>query len=615
MADFLTAVKTARVIPEKEAEAGLTAVKTSKPQPAQDLQKPRGTEFTRKTGTLSSPTSVKDAATPEEALRVLCSQPDAETLLTILRKLSSPDAFPAFHLDAPGPLQAQILNTVVGDTIPSFWPTLQAGEKALVVRCLRNVTGINALLANLRAISSPGSVSKRSDLAGQRVSLIRVTGQVFDGHTVILDLLITSNRVVTDKIRRDLAQKEIVNLFGSGKVISNVAQAEDAARQSDQSGAPAASWLAVGSEYADWLGRNIAALFDQINKISLGMYGEVRGPGGLLLAKALNLGYQSALVKGLVSEVLSRSDDGFPELTRYLPKYAKRQFLERTLRWLSQFCASAGAAAHTGENVSSIAALLTALVQPDQVVCTQHARAICSDPNLTVVLSHPVRRACVSMLSGIAPDELQNLLETLMTTFSDRIFIDHSPVLQQDSIAQTLLLAAGCLHRANPVAVLMIARSSGHMQGTSNRLDTSGQRARWLGMVVATAISGLVDREGSRMEFGVDEVKTEEALWYLNLVKVQDRVGALSDFGALLARQDKAVKPARKLPSVHAKALPSLNGKLVFGPPRPPTPAQTEVIGEKVTELLDDVSDEEDDDLKPYAKPDSDPEDSDGMRR
>ncbi|KAK1094033.1 telomere binding protein [Friedmanniomyces endolithicus] len=403
----------------------------------------------------------------------------------------------------------------------------------------------------------------------------------------------------------------MIGLLGSGKVISSVAGAEDAARDANQGGRQSASWLAAGSEYNKWLGRNIATLFGSNHDLLIESYEGISATGGHLIVRGLSMGYQSHLIKGLVSESLSRRDDGIEELIEHIPHYAKKQFLEQTLRWLSQICPSSEMAEYTGEVVPSLAALLKGLSKHDPAICGQHIRAICGDPVFIVGLSYFVRRACIAVLSDVAPDELQSLFETTMTTFSDRIFIHHSPVLQQESIAQTLLLTAGYLHRANPVAVLIIARSSGHMQGTSSRLDASGQRARWLGMVVATAISGLVDRDGSRMNFGVDEMRTEEASWYLRLVKVEDRIGTLSDFQVMLVRRERDLEAAQNsLPSL-AGPPHQLAGKPVFGPPRPPTPAQTEVIGEKVTEILDDISDEEDDDLKSYAKPDSDAEDSD----
>ena len=512
---FVTAVKTVRQTPGVDAETSLSPIQTRKAKPVRDVEEGKATRALPGAGTLSPTATVKDAVSPEDALRILRSQPDTETLLATLRKLASPNVFPAFHLAAPGTLQAQILNSIVSHIVPAFWPILHEDEKVVAVRCVRNITGINALLAKLHTVSGLAVKGNRAEFAEQRGIFISVTNEVFSGNTLLLDLLVELDGAVKDKTRRNLAQKEMIGLLGSGKVISSVAGAEDAARDANQGGRQSASWLAAGSEYNKWLGRNIATLFGSNHDLLIESYEGISATGGHLIVRGLSMGYQSHLIKGLVSESLSRRDDGIEELIEHIPHYAKKQFLEQTLRWLSQICPSSEMAEYTGEVVPSLAALLKGLSKHDPAICGQHIRAICGDPVFIVGLSYFVRRACIAVLSDVAPDELQSLFETTMTTFSDRIFIHHSPVLQQESIAQTLLLTAGYLHRANPVAVLIIARSSGHMQGTSSRLDASGQRARWLGMVVATAISGLVDRDGSRMNFGVDEMRTEEASWYL----------------------------------------------------------------------------------------------------
>ncbi|KAK5721122.1 telomere binding protein [Elasticomyces elasticus] len=585
MGDFLTAV-TSRT--EKDGDGALTVVRTTKSKQASD-----GAED--KIIPSSKPERI-DVTTPQEALRVLRSQPGTTVLLATLH----------FHLAAPGPLQAQIVNSIVSDIVPAFWPTFDRNDRLLLIRCLRNTTGINGLLAKLRTSSGSSGIEK-GKARPQHAYTIEVISQVLDGHLLVRDVLLDLHNAVPDRTRHYVARKELVTLLGSGKVISIIAQAEDAVQPSVGGSAGPNSWLARGSSYATWLGSNIASLFHQTHDNSGETYEQLMSYSGQLLAKSLTLGYASALAKGLVAEAVPQGEKTLGNILPHVPRHAKKQLLEHILRWLSELCPTVQAK----DDVPALAALIATLVRSEHASPTQHLREICSDSMLVLSLSHPVRRACIAVVAGVESEELQSLLESLMGTFSNRVFIDHSPTLQQDSIAQMLLLTAGCLHRASPMTAPMVARSTGHMQGTSNRLNASNQRARWLGMIVATAISGLVDREGSRMNFGIDELKTDEALWYFDLVTAEDPEGELSAFEAILARQEKAIKPTRKARHTETKALPLLNGKPVYGPPRPPTPVQTEVIGEKVTELLDEMSDDEDDDLKPYGKPDSDPEDSD----
>ena len=560
--------------------------------------------------------------TPEEALQLLRSQPNTDTLIATLKQLSSPHSFEnGFSLAAPGPLQAQMINSVVNSIIPTFWSTLGDRDGDALLACLLNVTGINAVFAKLRTLST-NAESKQTGSASEIEDLLHVATGLFHGEDLVLRLWNGLNAAVNDTIKRELAWKEVVNLLGSGKVISVVAQAEDALRAGDVAvRTTRGSWLAKGAEYAAWLGKNIAKA---IAANAAGSVDSAEHAAGKLLDKALSLRSSApgAMIRGLLTSLVrdetksEQAPDGLDRLISSLPAFRRRQLLEQTLRWLSDVLPPNDSPNVIGETqqrhaIPAVAALL-------QLYLSDHGMqaSLCcflGDAAQSTTLSLPVKRACLAALVATAPDEFQTLLEKVMATFSDSLFINHAPILQQESLAQTLLLAAGYLHRQTPMALLMTARSSSHMQGVSNRLDASNKRARWLGMVVAMAMSSLVDKEGNHMNFHADEMSTGEAKWYLGLVKVVDKVGTLQEFNDLLKSQEQAPRATRRPRQIKPEPMPVINGKPMFGPLRPPisAPAQTEVVGEKVIELLDDISDEDGDDLKPYAKPDSDPEDSD----
>ena len=125
-------------------------------------------------------------------------------------------------------------------------------------------------------------------------------------------------------------------------------------------------------------------------------------------------------------------------------------------------------------------------------------------------------------------------------------------------------------------------------------------------MVVGEALSSLVDLGKKRLDFHMDETKTEEGLWYQSLVKVKDQVGdpaplffepeapTVSSPG-----ENKSERPQQ------GRDVPKPTRKLT--PPSAPQPKTRFVI----EEIASDDEDEHDDvDLKPYAKPESDAEDS-----
>jgi telomere length regulation protein len=155
-----------------------------------------------------------------------------------------------------------------------------------------------------------------------------------------------------------------------------------------------------------------------------------------------------------------------------------------------------------------------------------------------------------------------------------------------------LLLSAGYISRKAPLRLGMIMRSGSQLSAISNRLAASSPRARFLGMVVGEALSSLVDKGDKRMDFKMDEMQTPEARWYKGLVTVSDILGSLD--------------PLMSQPQVPPK-------KVNPQPIRETRKGQIMQRGSKIV-AIEEVDDNEDESgnngLVPYAKPDSDAEDS-----
>ena len=193
--------------------------------------------------------------------------------------------------------------------------------------------------------------------------------------------------------------------------------------------------------------------------------------------------------------------------------------------------------------------------------------------------------------------------------FGDSIYIKHTPILQQEGnillvilacsyanisvLAQTLAITCGYVQRSQPMFLTMMARSSYHTSGMSNRIGSSSPRARLLGIAVGMTISEMVDKPESQLKFELDGSEAAEAQWYRSLTKVHDSVGKIDDL---------KLKETRQLTRDAPKPLPRST------PRKNQRPVITEIQGPRVIEVLSDEEDE-DDDLVPYSKPDSDPED------
>lgn len=143
--------------------------------------------------------------------------------------------------------------------------------------------------------------------------------------------------------------------------------------------------------------------------------------------------------------------------------------------------------------------------------------------------------------------------------------------------------------------VTMMAKSTYQVNGMSNRIGAASPRARFLGIAVGTAISKMVDKPELQLKIELEENEATEAKWYEQLTKVDDKIGNIADLRS---------KPVTTTAKSQSTSKPKPNPKVSI------VSAITEVQGSRVIEVLSD-SEDEDDDLVVYEKPDSDPEDED----
>ena len=158
-------------------------------------------------------------------------------------------------------------------------------------------------------------------------------------------------------------------------------------------------------------------------------------------------------------------------------------------------------------------------------------------------------------------------------------------------------MLAGYSFRADKEYLVHLSRSHIHLNAVSNRLAASSQRARFLGMVVGTAFSELVDPKDKRMTFSADEMNSSDGQWYRSLTGVKDLVGSIND-----------LKPASTPPTKPPNQLSKSVNSSSLARPKKTAQSASKIIS---IEEISDSSESEAEDLPTYEKPDSDPEDED----
>jgi telomere length regulation protein len=119
-------------------------------------------------------------------------------------------------------------------------------------------------------------------------------------------------------------------------------------------------------------------------------------------------------------------------------------------------------------------------------------------------------------------------------------------------------------------------------------------------MVIGTGMSELIEEPGKAMKFDLEEMRSEEALWYLSLIKVYDEPGSPDSVRSLQTKQCKTQQPVQEARSEQSNQSKARSSR----------PQTSKIVA---IEEIEDSGDEteEDLDLIPYEKPDEDEDDDD----
>ncbi|KAI2463615.1 telomere length regulation protein-domain-containing protein [Annulohypoxylon bovei var. microspora] len=543
------------------------------------------------------------SSSPEEALEALKSQPGYDSLISILKYLQKGiQGNHAFDIRTPTPQGAQIIHILVTEIVPNYWTVLRdastgqsKGDIHLLLSSLQSITGINAVLAFLRALLKEAKLDPKS-LKDSHVSF---------NLSFVLELL--SKLINTDDDLKHLwdnissldnqaqvrpMRQELISLFTSGRIVSLSAEAEDICRQIGQ--LKDDIWVSNTKLYTDWIARNVVKwVRSGVSKDDLKLCAEIS-------TRTLRLGNSEIFINTLVTGLLLQDVDNrvvFEKLLGLFPLLEQRKILGLILKLLSdKYLNTVDGSNATKDTaiISATSSVLRAVVGNTEAQKNNLINWLTSGSGAGIGEGCGIRRAAVAVFSN-DKDSMMTILEKSLSQFGDKLYIKHAPLLQQDAHAQVLLLSAGYVHRLAPIKLTISLRSSPYLNAISNRIAASQNRARFLGMVVGEALSGLVHGKETKLDFKMDEMDTEEAKWYKSLVQISDEAGSLDPLKESVALPKPASKPK---PARSTATLTQRPGK---------PPAQSGFIIEEI----EDDDDGEDPDLVPYAKPDSDAEDSD----
>ncbi|KFY35767.1 hypothetical protein V494_05610 [Pseudogymnoascus sp. VKM F-4513 (FW-928)] len=548
------------------------------------------------------------ARSPREALEILQNEPDFSNLISVLKYL---DTTRDISLSSPSPLSSQLVNVLVSDIVKNYWAILSEkgkGSKAfkykrerdLLLGCLRNTSGLGAISARLNALIAQSKITTKKGDGPDLVQLLKdyqnVLEAILHGDTVLQGLW---SNLQSEPISKQAALwREVTALVGGSRVLNSAAEAHSIVKESNNT-LEENTWISDGTTYNSWVASNILYWAKHLPLDSDRPWKHLTE----LLSKSLRLGYPNVILEAVLDLVLGAEEElkVLQKLLDIIPTYEQKSVLNCALRLLVKRHLPNDPSyddvawwQKDAARVSAGAAYLKTIINGNASRKDLLLSWMTGLPGAGIGEPISIRRAAIAAVSESKYD-LEAILENSMQQFGDQLYIKHTPSMQQDVHVQILLLCAGYVHRISPMKLKMLARSGVYLNAVSNRLSASSDRARFLGMLVGEAISGLVESSGTQMDFKMEELQSPEAQWYKGLVGVTDSIGSVVSLREHIAPEAKPSKLSQP--------------REVKKPTRPPQHS-SKIIS--IEELDDEGSEEDgDDDLVPYTKPDSDEEDSD----
>ncbi|KAL7792986.1 telomere length regulation domain-containing protein [Trichoderma ceciliae] len=591
MDELLTPVSTTYLKPRKDAKPLLSEVGSTK----------RLTEVPK----------IPQADSPDEALELLRNQPDYDSLVRVLKYLIKDPGHPdGFHVLVPGPKSAAIVHVLVTEIASNYWTLLKEGggndgaedyrdDAHLFVRCLQSVTGLNAVLTQLKALIQEHKLgskdSKRPDLVLHVNIFLDLLATALDGDDAIRALWIASTKKLSTQTLKKVQSQALLSLLTSGRILSTSAEAiEISGTESIRSDS---MWPADGTKFSRWIAHNViswAKLDKSENELQF---------CSDLFQRGMSLGYHETLVKTVIDGLLlqKRNDPkDFANVCFSQPHGAKKT-MNILLQHLAQLLNGLDLDEPSSKSIiSATAGIIDAITKGNDTLHSYLVAWCASSSGAGLGDAVGIRRAILAVVAQ-NKDGITTVFEKSLSQFGDQLYIKHAAILQQNVHTEVLLLSAGYISRLSPIKLRIIVRSGSYLTAISNRIAATQARVRFLGLVVGESLSALMDDKNQKLDFHMDEMNDEEAQWLKSLTNVFDEVGSIEPILKAEGTGLPVKKENRRPQKRTQKSKPKPNPK--------PEPNISTIKPIAIIEEIDS-SDDSEEDFIAYTKG-SDPEDSD----
>lgn len=242
----------------------------------------------------------------DDALQILKSQPEYDELVATLRFLTGTRTEGQQGKSAlvAGPKSAGVVQLLVTEIATNYWPSLSEGsleggssqdgstlstDAALFVQCLRSVTGLNSVLAQIKAftqeIKTQSKDHRRPDLPLNLRLLLDLLAAILSGDEAIHTIWSSSLVGCSGEVQIKGQSQALVAILTSGRLQSTAAEALEHA--DDKGGRTESKLIGDGLEYSRWMACNLSLWSSELSDDDTDL--EVLST---LFQRALSMGYQ-----------------------------------------------------------------------------------------------------------------------------------------------------------------------------------------------------------------------------------------------------------------------------------------------------------------------------------
>lgn len=391
----------------------------------------------------------------DDAREILKSQPGIEDIEAVLSYLQyGIEGQHDFNVKVTSTKASLLVRVLVTTTLPDLWPNLtisKLGESSKRMRrtfldSLFSVAGIEAILEQIRVHTRPGTHSDQG-LLGVYVDFL---SHLLHKADTALRLLNDCSSLYKKEVQRRLFWQSIVSLLAGSKILSSLSAIPNTVAESGK-GLTVPDWLANGETYSAWLAANIVKASIECPPQDVSAWSNL----SQLLKRGLSLGFRDAFITKIYRSLLLGKTALWTPLHKLitpLPTHDQKVIFDGILNDLarvhfsqSQHLPLNSSDSAVAKAISGVAALIRGLVSHNEYLleCAidwatttngQQSKSVYVKRALIAALVQNDSKYISARIELADPSgNLERVLERCLTSFSDKLQIQHLATAQQES--------------------------------------------------------------------------------------------------------------------------------------------------------------------------------------